>query len=64
MPDDCVTTASQLRETYKEPVGTSVKKELDHLDKHCRAFMALSPFCVLAPSAMIVVRGIGGPFEA
>lgn len=48
MPDDRVTTESQLRETYKEPAGNSVKKELDHLDKHCRAFLELSPFCVLA----------------
>lgn len=29
-------------------MGRSVAKQLDRLDKHCRAFIALSPFLVLA----------------
>lgn len=41
---------SQLREVYRPPSGRAVKKELDHLDVHCRNFIALSPFLVMATS--------------
>ncbi len=36
-----------LREIYDEPVEISVRKKLDRLDQHCRAFLALSPFMVI-----------------
>lgn len=40
-----------LRERYRPPSQTSLDKEIDHLDEHCRAFIAHSPFVVLATSA-------------
>lgn len=40
--------ASQLRTLYPEPRGRAVTKELRHLDRHCRRFIELSPFLVLA----------------
>ncbi|MFT5172255.1 MAG: PPOX class probable FMN-dependent enzyme [Gammaproteobacteria bacterium] len=40
--------ASALRNVYKQPAERAVKKQLDHLDIHCRRFIELSPFVVLA----------------
>ncbi len=40
-----------LRALYGEPQGLASLKQLDHLDAHCRAFIALSPFLVLASAA-------------
>jgi uncharacterized protein len=40
-----------LHELYGAPLDRAVKKQLDHLDRHCRAFIALSPFVVIASSA-------------
>jgi PPOX class probable FMN-dependent enzyme len=37
-----------VREHYGEPSHMSKAKQLDHLDQHCRAFIALSPFIVVA----------------
>jgi uncharacterized protein len=37
-----------LRALYREPSERAVKKQLDHLDAHCRRFVALSPFLVIA----------------
>ena len=37
-----------LRRLYGEPAGRSVAKQLDRLDPHCRAFIALSPFVLIA----------------
>lgn len=39
-----------LRRVYKTPSPRSVAKEIRHLDRHCRRFVELSPFCVLATS--------------
>jgi PPOX class probable FMN-dependent enzyme len=39
-----------LRRVYKNPNTRSVKKEIKLLDRHCRRFVELSPFCVLATS--------------
>ncbi|MEJ7808416.1 MAG: MSMEG_1061 family FMN-dependent PPOX-type flavoprotein [Telluria sp.] len=41
-----------LRERYPPAHGRSVAKQLGHLDHHCRAFIALSPFVVLATGAV------------
>jgi PPOX class probable FMN-dependent enzyme len=41
----------ELHDLYGEPLERAVKKQLDHIDQHCRAFIALSPFVVLASSA-------------
>ena len=42
--------ANALRDIYKQPVDRAVQKQLDHLDVHCRRFIELSPFVVLASS--------------
>ena len=52
--------AAQLRELYPAPNERAVRKELDHLDPHCRRFIALSPFVVLAS----VAPGEDGPLDA
>jgi PPOX class probable FMN-dependent enzyme len=46
-----VTTLAQLREVYREPAERAVLKELDHLDGHCRDFIARSPFVLLASAS-------------
>jgi uncharacterized protein len=45
-----VTTLEQLREVYSAPAERSVLKEVDHLDHHCRTFIALSPFVLISSS--------------
>lgn len=37
-----------LRALYGAPSPRSLAKQLDHIDRHCRAFVALSPFLVLS----------------
>src|SRR6185503_10756854 len=39
-----------LRRVYKTPNPRSVAKEIKLLDRHCRRFVELSPFLVLATS--------------
>ncbi len=43
-----IANATQLRTVYREPAARATQKVLDHLDVHCRNFIALSPFCVLS----------------
>ena len=45
---EVITDEETLRSTYKEPSQLSLMKELDHLDRHCRRFVELSPFLCLA----------------
>lgn len=45
-----IDTPAALRAHYGEPTPRALKKQLDRLDKHCRAFVALSPFLVMATS--------------
>lgn len=45
MPID---TLDALRARYPAPKERALRKQLDRLDRHCRAFIALSPFVVLA----------------
>jgi len=45
---DGLTDLSQLREHYGEVHPLARKKVLTRLDRHCRDFIALSPFLVLA----------------
>jgi PPOX class probable FMN-dependent enzyme len=40
----------ELRELYGPPSERAVKKQLARFDKHCRAFVARSPFLVIASS--------------
>ena len=48
MTDHVIGTAEELRSRYGEPSERAVKKSLDRLDRHCRRFIELSPFVVLA----------------
>ena len=40
-----------LRAVYREPNARAALKVLDHLDVHCRNFIALSPFLVLSTAS-------------
>ena len=43
-----VANKTELRTVYREPAARAVQKVLNHLDVHCRNFIALSPFCILS----------------
>jgi len=43
-----INSAEALRTLYREPGEKSLRKQLDRLDHHCRRFVALSPFLVIA----------------
>ena len=43
-----IDSAADLRDHYPQPTGRAVDKTLDHLDVHCRRFLALASFAVLA----------------
>ena len=45
---DKIADSDSLRELYGEPSDLVQRKELGKLDKHCRHFISLSPFLVLA----------------
>jgi hypothetical protein len=45
---DTIEDPQLLREIYGAPSERSLKKQLSRLDKHCRAFIARSPFLVMA----------------
>ena len=42
---------SALRDSYPPALERSLQKQLDHIDEHCRRFIELSPFFVLASAA-------------
>ena len=43
-----IVSQTELRETYREPAPRAQQKVLDRIDRHARAFIALSPFCVIS----------------
>jgi len=45
-----ITDEARLREIYGPASPRSVAKQIDHLDPHCRAFIAASPFLLMATS--------------
>ena len=45
---DIIEDIGEFRELYGEPAERAVKKQLPRLEKHSRAFIALSPFLVIA----------------
>ena len=45
-----INTLTALRQHYADPQDRAVKKQIDALDNHCRHFIALSPFVLLASS--------------
>lgn len=52
-----VATIEDLRARHPKMMTRAEFKVLDHLDKHCRAILAKSPFCVIATCAP---QGLGG----
>jgi PPOX class probable FMN-dependent enzyme len=52
-----IETVDQLRHLYDAPSPRAVAKQLDRLDGHCRRFLELSPFVVIA-------SGSDGRFDA
>jgi uncharacterized protein len=56
-----IQTLQQLREIYVPATGRAVQKQIDHLDVHCRNFVALSPFVVVASGA---AADAGGAMDA
>ena len=48
MTNHVIETVEELRTSYGEPSERAVKKSLERLDRHCRRFIELSPFVVLA----------------
>jgi len=47
---DPIQSIDALRAVYGDPSERALKKEMRRLDHHCRAFIAVSPFVVLATS--------------
>lgn len=45
---DYITSMDELRRLYSQPGERAVRKQLDRMDRHCRRFIALSPFVVVA----------------
>jgi hypothetical protein len=43
-----IDSIDHLRRHYGTPKERSLGKEIDHLDRHCRKFIALSPFLTIA----------------
>ena len=50
MTDHIIETVEELRSSYGEPSERAARKSLDRLDRHCRRFIELSPFVVIASS--------------
>ncbi len=46
--DHCIESLEALRELIPPPEATAIEKEVQHLDAHCRDFIARSPFLVIA----------------
>ena len=45
--ESAITDQDALRDYYGAPSELAVKKQIDYLDRHCRNFIALSPFVVI-----------------
>lgn len=62
--DAAVRSVEELRGIYSPPKQRSLDKEVDHLDAHCRDFIAHAPFVVLATAtadATVDASPKGGP---
>lgn len=46
--EKALTTDADLRSVYREPAASSVAKQIDHIDEHCRDFIRRSPFMLFA----------------
>jgi PPOX class probable FMN-dependent enzyme len=61
---ECISTEAELREHYRQPPETTERKRIDHLDEHCRAFVAHATFVLVgtaAPDGTADVSPKGGP---
>ena len=59
-----ISSAAELRELYEEPIDRALRKQIDHLDDHCREYIGCSPFALLAtssPDGRCDVTPRGGP---
>jgi uncharacterized protein len=45
-----INSIEQLRNMYGQPSERAVKKQLAQIDRHCRSFIALSPYVVICTS--------------
>jgi PPOX class probable FMN-dependent enzyme len=52
-----IESIEELRSLYAQPAEKAVRKQLGRLDRHCRRFIELSPFAVIA-------TGDGAAFDA
>ena len=43
-----IKTLADLRQRFAQPQERAIKKQIPHLDKHCRSFIARSPFVIVA----------------
>jgi uncharacterized protein len=43
-----ITSAEELREIIGAPDAPAIKKQIDHLDEHCRNFIALAPLLFIS----------------
>lgn len=50
-PAHVFSTEEELREYIGRPMDLAVAKAIDHLDKHCRAFIARSPFLTIGTAS-------------
>ncbi|MFH1804266.1 MAG: pyridoxamine 5'-phosphate oxidase family protein [Pseudomonadota bacterium] len=62
-----IDTTEKLRAIYGPPLELAIRKQLDHLDVHCRHFVALAPFAVISSAgangfADVSPRGDGPGF--
>ncbi len=48
---DTITTLEGLREVVGTPRDAAVRKDIGHIDAHCRAFIAKAPFMLLGTSS-------------
>jgi PPOX class probable FMN-dependent enzyme len=46
-PQHIIRDAAELSELYSHALERSVRKQLDHLDQYCRAFIAASPLVII-----------------
>ncbi len=59
-----ITTVEQLRAIFPPPSATATRKQIDHLDDHCRNFLAYTPFIAMGttnPDGTGDVSPKGGP---
>jgi PPOX class probable FMN-dependent enzyme len=47
---DLIASPDELEAAYRRPAQRSLDKEVDHLDEHCRDYIAHAPFMVLSTS--------------